>query len=644
MAHSVGGKIKNFLVLILIGLLVLAFAVWGVSDIFKPGIRNAVISVGDEPISTTEFERDLQDRLREIARQRGEGLTNEEAFQQGIHSELLSGYRVQLAIEKDAQDLGVGVNRADAKAFIESIPAFQSEITQEFSREKLEQALARSGRRISIKKFEEDQLKNLRRIQTVEAIVGGIQAPSGFAKRRFDFISEQREATVLTINKDAVPAPETPTDEVLQKYLDDNAARYTAPEFRQVTMIRLEPSGYLPDVAGEITEADVQDEYDSRVARGKIGTKGSRDVVVLSAPNKAAAEDAAARLKAGEEPDLIASALGLVSPERFTGVQKNQLLDPTTDDAAFALSQGEAQASENSLGGWEAIFVSNVTEASLPSFSSVEAEIRRSLGEELAKNQIFDISGKMDERLLDGANLETISEELKLPMESYDYINRIGQTQDGLTLNGSVGIPGIAQDDGLLRMIFTEDIGFDTNIFETAQEGYVAFRVTDVVDSQVKPLADVKDEVLRAWEAEQIRDALTQRGLDLAKEVREGRTLNEIADELGSAASLEERGISRGQPPRDIAGAVVVDLLTSEVGEIARGTGAAPLTYTIARLDSIIPNADGLAGEFLDTLQSGVSAEISSDIQNAYTQAILKEHELISYDSQVRGIMGIEGE
>jgi len=243
MANSIGGKIKNAFVAILVGLLVLAFAVWGVNDIFVAGVRNAVVSVGDASVSTRDFNRDLQSRLREIAAQRGEGLTNEEAYQQGIHRELLARYQIELAVEKDAQDLGVGVNRADAKAYIESIPAFRSDITQEFSRDKLESALAGARNGYSVKKFEEDVLRDLRRVQTVEAIVGGIQAPSGFAKRQFDFLSEQRKATILTLNKEAVPAPETPSDEVLQAYLDDNAARYTAPEFRQVTMIRLEPFG-----------------------------------------------------------------------------------------------------------------------------------------------------------------------------------------------------------------------------------------------------------------------------------------------------------------------------------------------------------------------------------------------------------------
>lgn len=644
MANTIGGKIRGAFVAILVGLLVLAFAVWGVNDIFVQGARNAVVSVGDASISTRDFNRDLQSRLREIAAQRGEGLTNEEAYQQGVHRELIAQYQTQLAIEKDAQDLGVGVNRADAKAYIEAIPAFQSDITQEFSREKLETALARSRNGYSIKKFEEDVLRDLRRVQTVEAIVGGIKAPSGFAVRQFDFLSEQRRATILTLNKDAVPTPETPSDEVLQTFLDNNAVRYTAPEFRQVTMIRLEPSGYLPDVVGQITEEDVQEEFDSRVARGTMGTKASRDVVVLTAPDQATAEEAAVRLAAQESPDLVASALGLVSPDRFDGVAKNQLLDPVTDETAFSLSEGQAVASENSLGAWEAVFVPNVTLASVPAFSSVEAEIRRTLGEELAKTRIFEISDELDERLLNGQTLEAIAAELNLPMESYDYINRIGQTQDGLLMNGFQAIPGIAQDDELLRLIFTEDIGFDTDIHPTVQGGYVSFRVTDVIDSQIKPLEEVRDDVFEAWKSEQITEALTQRGLDLVKEIRDGRTLEEVAEELGSAAKLETRGIARTQPPRDIAGAVVVDLLTSEVGDLARGTGATPLTYTLARLDSITPNTDGLAGEILDTVQSNITSEISGDIQNAYRLAILKEHELREYPDQVRAIMGLEGE
>lgn len=644
MAQSIGGKIRGAFVAVLVALLVLAFAVWGVNDIFVPGVRNAVVSVGDASVPTRDFNRDLQGRLREIAAQRGEGLTNEEAYQQGVHRELLAQYQVTLAVEKDSQDLGVGVNRADAKAYIESIPAFKSDITGEFSRERLVQALGGLRNGYSVKQFEADTLRDLRRVQTVEAIVGGIQAPSGYAKRQFDFLSEQRKATVLILNKDAVPAPETPDDETLQSYLEANAVRYTAPEYRQVTMIRLEPSGFLPDVAGTITEEDVQAEFDARIARGDIGTKSKRDVVVLTAPDEPTAKDAATRLTEGEAPESVATALGLLAPDRFDGVEENELLDSETDAAAFALAEGEAVASENSLGSWEAVYVPSVTAATTPNFVSLEPEIRRDLGVDKAKGQIFEISNSLDERLLNGETLENIAQELDLPMESYDYIDRVGTTQDGLTMNGSGSIPGIAQDDELLRLIFTEDIGFDTDIYPTAQDGFVTFRVTDVIDSTVRPLEDVRESLIASWTNEKIQEALNARGLELTQEIRDGRTLEEIAEELGSAAVIAERGISRSQPPRDISGAVVVDLLKGGVGDLARGSGGQPLTYTIARLDSITPNSDGLAGEILDVVQRNIGSEISGDIQNAYRLAILKEHELREYPEQVRAIMGIEGE
>ena len=203
MAQSIGAKIRSAFVAVLVGLLVLAFAVWGVNDMFVPGVRNAVISVGDESVSTREFDRDLRNVLRETAVQTGEGLTNEQAYQQGIHQRILNGYLTRVSIAKDADDLGVGVNRADAKKYIESIPAFQSEVSGQFDRSKLEQLLAQNNIE-SVAQFEKDTLRDLRRQQSVEAIIAGITAPTGYAKRYFDFVSEQRKTTILTLNKDAV--------------------------------------------------------------------------------------------------------------------------------------------------------------------------------------------------------------------------------------------------------------------------------------------------------------------------------------------------------------------------------------------------------------------------------------------------------
>ena len=183
----------------------------------------------------------------------------------------------------------------------------------------------------------------------------------------------------------------------------------------------------------------------------------------------------------------------------------------------------------------------------------------------------------------------------------------------------------------MLQNIFTSDIGRDSDVYETVHEGTFLFRVTDVIDSKIKPLEDIREQIISDWKAEEIQQAVNERGVALTAEVNSGKSLEDIAEELGSAATLRERGISRSNPPRDISNPVVADLLSASEGDVVRGVGATKQTYVIAKLDSIVPNQDGLAGEILDVVQRNISAEISLDIQAAYRQDILKNYKLREY-------------
>ena len=357
--------------------------------------------------------------------------TNEQAYRQGIHSELLGQYEITLAMQKDADDLGIGVNHRDAKNFIESFPVFQSSITGKFDENIYLPALARNN--LTEEDFEKGVLRDMRREQISEAVVGGIQAPAGYAERYFDYVLEQRKATVLTINKDAVPAPETPDDDTLQAYIETNGARYTAPEYRKVTMIRLEPQYFVPDL--EVTEEEVRGEFDRRVEAGILGSPSTRDVVIINASDEATAQKAADRLSAGEEPELIAASLGLLTPETYDDIVPETIISLPTDELAFSLEAGEAKIVGNSLGGWDAVYITDITPSTTPSFSTIESEIKNEIGQDKALDEIFNLQDSIDDLLLENKTIEEIAAELNLAMESYDFIDRTGTTQDGLDLS-----------------------------------------------------------------------------------------------------------------------------------------------------------------------------------------------------------------
>ena len=638
MAESIGGKIRNVMVGVLIGLLVVAFAVWGVNDVFTQRAGNSVLTIGDTKISTQEFENAFERELQTLNRDQGSSITNQQAYTRGMHNRVLQTLMTDAVIGIDADALGVGVNRRVARNVVKEIQSFQNELTGEFSEEKLNSLLAQN--RITRNQFEDDIFRSLRRQQTVPAIIGGLEAPSEFATQRYNFITEQRKAKILTLAKDAVAEPAEPTEEELRKYVDINGAKYTAPEYRRLTMLRLETFDLTPDL--EATDEEINAAFNYRIELGELGSPETRTVVQITANDEGSAKAAAERLARGDAPDEVASGLGLVAPQIFEDAKKDAILDPETADAGFEMKEGEANSILGSLGTYYAVGVQKITPAVVPDLEDSRDEIRQAVLTEKAAEKLYDITGEIEDAMADGLSLEEISAKVDWPLSYYEFIDRSGTTQDGIRMAGFTAIPGIATDDVLLREIFTSDLGFETDLFETSTQGYAAIRVDDIIDSKLRDFEDVKERAAIAWKDEKIGEALDELAIDLAAKIRGGESFAEILNQADKGVTVDHVVIVRSSPPKDISPSVVVAMLDGEIGTIARGKGVTIQTRQIGQLSEIIPNQDEVAGQFLDVLQEQTTAAISSDLQNAYTQAILAENEVREFPSKVKEALGIQ--
>ena len=638
MAESIGGKIRNVMVAILIGLLVVAFAVWGVNDVFTQRAGNSVLTVGDAKVTSQEFEDAFERELQTINRDQGSSITNQQAYARGMHNQVLQRLLTDTVIGIDADQLGVGVNRRVARNVVKDIPSFQNELTGEFSEEKLNNRLAQN--RITRRQFEDDVFRSLRRQQTVPAIIGGLEAPSDFATQRYNFITEQRKAKILTITKDAVPAPAEPTEAELKSFVEANGTRYTAPEYRRVTMIRLETFDLTPDM--EATDEEINTAFQYKIDLGELGSPETRTVVQITATDEESAKAAAERLARGEDPQTVASGLGLVDPQIFEDVKKEAILDPETADAGFSLEEGKAKSLLGSLGTYYAVGVQKITPAVIPDLEESREELRESVLNEKAAEKLYDITGAIEDAMSDGLSLEEISAKVDWPLSYYDFVDRTGKTRDDIRMSGFSLIPGIATDDILLREIFTSDLGFETDLFETSSKGYAAIRVDDIIDSKMRDFTDVKDQATLAWKAKKTGEALDELVIDLASKAQSGDSLASLTSTSEKGITVDDVVIVRSTPPQDLSREVVLGMLEGQVGAIARGAGIATQTRQIGKLQEIVPNQDGLAGQFLDVLQEQATTAISSDLQNAYQQAILSENELREYPEKIKQALGIQ--
>ena len=635
--QSIGGKIRNIMVGILIGFLVIGFAIWGINDVFSPSAKNSIASIGKAEISGDEFEAAFRRELENLGRESGATLSHAEAFQQGIHSRVLGGLIQQKVINVDADDLGIGVNRNLAREEVSKIPVFIDELTGKFSEQKYLSALAQN--RITRTEFERDVERDLRRAQTIPAIVDGVEAPKAYAELRYKFLTEQRKARVLTLTRDAVPAPAEPDDETLKSFIAEREAAFTAPEYRRVTMIRIEDFDLTPDIAVEDDELQAAFEY--KVELGELGSPETRDVVQIVAPTKEDAEKAAELLKTDQDPTVVASGLGL-EIDSYTEASRDDIVDPETSKAAYDMGDGEIRVLLGSLGQWYAVKVTGITEQVVPDLGEMKDELTETLKKEHAQEKLYDLTTQIESAMDEGLTLEEIAASVGVPLQSLDFIDRLGQTQDGVKMSGVAYLLGVAEDDTLLTEIFVNDLGYETDLFETSNGGWAAIRVDDIIDSTLKPFEDTRDQAAAMWKTLQIDDAINELMLETASKAQTGTSLDDLAKEIGDGATVTETILVRSAPNDELGPTVQVGLLEGELGDIKRGQGSKPLTRQIAELTAIVANADGLAGQFADALQEQASVAVRSDLQRAYQDAVIAENPLQENPDKIRSLLGLD--
>jgi len=638
MVESIGSKIRNTLVGLLIGLLVIGFAIWGVSDVFTPGLTSSAASIGDEQITLVEFDDAFRRELQSQAQESGRAMTNQEAFAAGVHNRVLGSLVTQKAVDVDATELGIGVNRRTARQFVGEIPAFTDELTGKFSEDKLNSVLQRN--RITRDQFEKDILQTLRSQQTVPAIIAGLDLPTPMAENFYSYVTEQRKASVLTLTEAAIDAPADPSDDVLKDYINTNQARFTAPEYRKITYIRIEPVDLAADIT--ISEDDVQAGFQYRIDRGELGTQETRSVLQIEAPSEDVANQVLEQIKLGLDPSEIATGLGLDTPLTYDSVLQDAIVDPVVAETAFGQSANETSIVKNDFDVWMVVQTSFINEATQPVLAEMRTEIERELLNEIAQEKLFDITTDIENAIQDGLTIEEISQQYEVPYSTANFINRQGALQDGTRLSGTTAIPGIATDDTILRETFTADIGRVTDLFETSTNGWMAVRVDDVIEPTLRPFDTIRNNALANWKTEQIDDLLQEKMLDIASRAQTGESLTDIAAEIGAGARLTDVSLVRGQPDPSLGPRVTVGLLDGTAGTVARGPGAQPLTRQVAVLTDIIANNDGLAGQFADVVEQQLLNAVSGDIQNAYRAAIFKDNPVAEYPAQIARTLGVD--
>ena len=449
MLQALRTHLGSYVVKILFAFLVGSFAIWGIGDVVRAisnPERPAVVA-GDQELTSNEIGRAFQNAVGQLRQRMGGRFTAEQAAQFGVLDQTVERLVSEALYDQEARRLGLEVGPELIREQIAREPAFKDSAGV-FRPAAFAQALRNAGL------TEQDYIRMMRqgidRQLVAGAIEAGASAPKALVVALERYRSERRTAETVAIrHADVANIPE-PTAEELAKYHSDNTARFSSPEFRRVSILRLA----VEDLAATIpvSEEMLKEEYDRR--SGEFQTPERRELLQALLTDE---EEAKKLVEAAKSGDFVTTAKDIAKVDAESlklGQLSKSDLPAELGDPVFAAAEGGVTPPVKSSLGWHVFKVEKILPASTRSLDEVREMLKAEVAKEHAADQIARVSVKLEDEMMGGGSFNEASENLNLKIQTLGPMDRNGLDPDGKP----VELPPTDKAQ-LLKTVFETDSG-----------------------------------------------------------------------------------------------------------------------------------------------------------------------------------------
>jgi peptidyl-prolyl cis-trans isomerase D len=605
---------QSIVVKILFGLLIVSFAAWGVGDMIRVGAQaDWVAEVGPARIGPNELDNEVRQEFERLRRALGPAFDQEKIQPGGIAPVVLQRLVDRKLLTLAADELGVAVPDDVVSANIRQDKTFINQLGQ-FDRILYEQTLASNG--LSEDRYVGFLRGDLMRAQFLESVVAdtGAQAPRVLAEAMFRHRFQQRTAEVVRIADAAMAEPAAPDEGTLALHHQNNGHKYTAPEYRALTVLRLEAADLMTGI--EVTEAQAREAYDQRA--GEFMEPERRELLQMVLTKEADARKAADLLAQGGDFARVAKDVANQTPEALTlgTVAKDELL-PEVAEAAFAVAAGGVSAPVQSALGWHIVKAVKIEPGRQTGFAEARERLIKDVRKEKAVEALFDLANKVEDRLGGGGTIEEAGKEFGLKVLKIAAMDARGMDADGKP------VPDLPPGKAFLDTAFATGLNQDSGIAETRQDGFFVLRVDGVTPPALRPLEKVRDQAVADWK-ESERHRLAGEAADkLVAAVQGGQDFAAAAKAAGLTVGIAGPFTRDGVGvPKEMPADLAARLFEVKVGEVAQGR--AKDAVMVARLKEIVEadpvaNVAGLTAE-----KKRLAGEMRGDLAQELAEVLQK--------------------
>ena len=532
MLQAIRERAQGWIAWVIVILISIPFALWGIQSYIGGGAESIVASVNGEDITERELNRRFQDFRNEL-RERLGGAYRPELFDDAkLRQEVLEDMIRNNLILHASINMGLHAGDQQVRAAILAVPAFRRD--GNFDKESYERTLRYQG--LSPEEFERRVRGSLMTSQLSQVVSSSEITTDKELRDAVQLRRQQRHISFFIVPQQRFQSQDPIDSAEVDVYYQGRQEEFRSPEQVKLEYLVLDQNSISSTLEPD-AEALQQLYQSSLESYRSPEQRRARHILVTLAADADQVQEAESRDKiaaireriaAGEEFAALAKELsddpGSSGQGGDLGLFSRGVMDPAFENAAFTLEPGQLSEPVRSAFGFHLIEVTEIQLETLKPLEEVREELVAALLSDEAEHQYFELAERMGNLAYENPDsLIPAAEALGLKVQSSDWVGRSG----GEGVLSQPKVVGAAFSDDVLRQ------GNNSEVIEIEDQGRqqaVVVRVIEHQESTIKPLDEVRDEIVRNIRIQKAREATGQATRELAERLRGGATMQQVAE------------------------------------------------------------------------------------------------------------------
>ena len=491
MLQSINDRIQGWLGWLIVALISVPFALWGIQSYLEVGGNKFLAKVNDTEITPAQFDRALSRQRARLQEMFGKNMPKSDAYDQMLKKQVLDQLITTEVLNQYATESGYTVADASLASAIQEIDAFKED--GQFSAKLYERILNSQG--MSIPGFEAVYRQELATSHIQNAIMASSITTSSEIEQQWKLNNQHRNISFIEFKSVDYLKQISVSDDEAKKYYEQNSFRYMNPEQVSIQYIELKTEQLENEIP--VNEADIKKSYDAYVANAKSNEQRKASHILVNLASDASEADKNSALekisKVKKELDAGGSFSALAKKysddegSAINGgdlgiVSKGMMVKPF-EESLFALKKGQVSEVVRSEFGYHIIRLDEIKAASIDSYAAKKSSIEKELKESGVQNLFYERAELMANMAYENPeSLDLVAEQLKLKIQKSTLFSRSSGT--GITTNAKVR--NSAFEDAILKEKLNSDA------IEISNKHVTVIRINEHKPSTAKSFDEVK--------------------------------------------------------------------------------------------------------------------------------------------------------